>query len=319
MVPELGLESMSSPSSPPKIGDSGKAVVAVERVVSNSGAVELPLLTKANYHEWALVMQVSLEAMELWDAVVAVSKERAKDRRALAAILRAVPPEMKAGLAVKKTAKEAWDAVKSMRVGDDRVKAASVQRLWKEYENVVFRDGESVGDFTMRISGLVGSLREMGETLEDGRVVKKILRVVPKKMKQVAVAIEMLADINAMSVEELVGRLQVAEEADAEEPAADHAGRLFLTEEQWEARRRQRDGKERACNSYARHGSGEKGVGRSGSHDKDDGDASSTSSGARRRYRGRCFNCGVRGHRTRDCRETKERALLADADEPALL
>ena len=83
--------------------------------------------------------------------VEAVSKEHAKDRLALAAILRAVPPEMKAGLVVKKTAKEAWEAVKSMRVGDDRVKAASVQRLWKEYENVVFRNGESVGDFAMHI------------------------------------------------------------------------------------------------------------------------------------------------------------------------
>ena len=107
--------------------------------------------------------------------------------------------------------------------------------------------------------------------------------MVPKKFKQVAVAIEMLTDLNTTSVEELVGRLRVAEDADVEE-AADDVGRLFLTEEQWEARWRQRDGKERACSGYARHGSGEKGVGRSGGHDKDDGDASSTSSGASRRY-----------------------------------
>jgi hypothetical protein len=31
--------------------------------------VELPMLTKGGYQEWALVMQVSLEALELWDAV----------------------------------------------------------------------------------------------------------------------------------------------------------------------------------------------------------------------------------------------------------
>jgi hypothetical protein len=93
---------------------------------------------------------------------------------------------------VKKTVEEAWDVVKKMRVGDNHVKSASVQRLMKEeFENFTFRDKESIDDFTMRISGLVASLRELGEEMEDNCVVKKILRVVPKKVKQVMVAIEM--------------------------------------------------------------------------------------------------------------------------------
>jgi hypothetical protein len=137
-------------------------------------------------------------------AVEAVCKERPKDRRAMVAILRVVPPEMKAGLVVKKTTKEAWEAVKSMRIDDDRVKAASVQHLWKEYENVGFRVGESIGDFALQINSLVASLREMGETLEDHRVMKKILCVVPKRLKQVAVAIEMLTNLNTTTIEELV-------------------------------------------------------------------------------------------------------------------
>jgi hypothetical protein len=158
----------------------------------------------------------------------------------MAAILRAVPSKMKAGLAVKKTAKEAWEAVRSMRIGDDRVKAASMQRLWKEYENVGFRDSESIGDFALRINGLVASLREMGETLEDHRIVKKILRVVPKRLKQVAMAIEMLTDLNTTTIEELVGRLRVAEDVDnddAKQAVAEGIEQLLLTEEQWEARR----------------------------------------------------------------------------------
>jgi hypothetical protein len=179
-----------------------------------------------------------------------MSKERAKDRRALAAILGTVPSEMNTGLSVKKSAKEAWGAVKKIRAGDDRMKSASVQRLMKEFENVAFRDGETVGDFTMRINGLTASLRDLGEVMEDSHVVKKILRMVPKKMKQVVVAIEMLAHINSMSIEELVGRLQVAEDADTEEHAVGNAGQLLLTEEQWEALRRR--GKERAHGGEAR-------------------------------------------------------------------
>jgi hypothetical protein len=38
---------------------------------------------------------------------------------------------MKAGLAVKKSAREAWVSVKNMRGGDDRVWAANMQRLMK--------------------------------------------------------------------------------------------------------------------------------------------------------------------------------------------
>jgi hypothetical protein len=42
-----------------------KLNATVERIILNSGTVELPLLTKTNYHEWSMVMQVSLQAMEL--------------------------------------------------------------------------------------------------------------------------------------------------------------------------------------------------------------------------------------------------------------
>ncbi|KAL6602903.1 hypothetical protein ACP70R_043264 [Stipagrostis hirtigluma subsp. patula] len=294
-------------------GDAPRPVVAERVFTTSGGAVELPMLTKDNYHVWSVVMEVSLEALGLWGAVEGDEVERREDRLALAAILRAVPMELKAGLGKKETAKEAWQAPKTMRVGNDRVKTANVERLLKEFENVAFRDGESVDEFVLRISGLVGSLRELGEEMKDSRVVRKILRVLPKRLKQVAVSIQMLLDLDAMSVEELLGRLRVAEEQDDVEEESAGPARLLLTEEQWEARRRQHGGKE------GRRG-GEKGGGRNGGHGEDD-DASSTSSGASGRHRGRCFTCGERGHIARNCsKPKKEKALLADVDdEPALL
>ena len=148
-----------------------------------------------------------------------------------------------------------------------------------QFDNLTFRDGESVGDFAMRINGLITSLRELGEKIEDSRVVKKVLRVVPRRLKQCAVAIEMFGDLNNMSIEELVGRLQVAEDADAEDREVTNggnAGQLLLTEAQWEAHRRQRRDEERV-----RRAGGEKGAGRSGGCDGDDDDREgSVSSGA---------------------------------------
>ncbi|WVZ56469.1 hypothetical protein U9M48_006990 [Paspalum notatum var. saurae] len=131
--------------------------------------------------------------------------------------------ELKATLAVKETANEAWAAVKTMRVGVDRVKNASKQRLTKEFENLQWKDGESVDDFAVRVNPR--------EEVKDGRVVRKVQWY--RSWKQVAVSIEMLLDLDTMTMEELM--LRVAEDADAEdakeqEVGVERAGQLYLTE-----------------------------------------------------------------------------------------
>jgi len=263
-----------------------------------------------NYREWALEVQCNLEGMELWDAVEGGNAERGKDRRALAVILRGVTPEMKSGLVTKKTVKEAWEAIKSLRVGDTRVQEAKAQHLLKQFENAAFKDGEAIDDFAVRIGSIAAELRELGEDMEDERVIKKMLRVVPSRFNQVACSIEMFVDFKKMSLEELVGRLRVAEErCGGGELGGERTGQLLLTEEQWEARRRQRRNKDRARAGDAQNGRG---------GGRDDDARSTTSLGSGRggsRFRGRCYECGERGHMGKDCRgKKKETALLADVD-----
>ena len=76
--------------SPKDDGSSSARAVVVEHVAAFTG--EVPKLTKVDYQEWVLEMQVHLEGMELWDVVVTGSAKRSKDRRALTVILRGVPP-----------------------------------------------------------------------------------------------------------------------------------------------------------------------------------------------------------------------------------
>jgi hypothetical protein len=130
-----------------------------------------------------------------------------QDRRAQATIIRGVPKEMKASLAQKKPTKEVCEAVKKSCAGDNCMKDASIQRLMKQFKSMAFHDGESVVNFAMRINRLVTSLRELGEEMPDNRVVKKLLHVVPKKLHQVALAVDMFGNLNTMSMKELVGRL----------------------------------------------------------------------------------------------------------------
>jgi hypothetical protein len=72
--------------------------------VASGGTIELLMLMRSNYHDWSLVMKVSLEELGLWEAVEADKAEHREDRLALAAILRAVLVDMKASLAEKKMA-----------------------------------------------------------------------------------------------------------------------------------------------------------------------------------------------------------------------
>ena len=134
------------------------------------------------------------------------------DKTALGVILRTVPLEVLSVLVVKKTAKEAWDTLKVMRMGVHRVREATAQRLRAEFEPINFRDGETLDAFGMRITALVNHLRTLGGHVDEVRVVQKVLRVVPSRYAQIVVAIETLLDLNTITVEELIGRLRTSEE-----------------------------------------------------------------------------------------------------------
>lgn len=73
-------------------------------------------------------------------------------------LLRSVPKDMWQMLGNHKTVKEAWDAVKVMRLRADRVKEVNAQWLLQEFENIIFKEGESVDQFAMRITNLVANL-----------------------------------------------------------------------------------------------------------------------------------------------------------------
>ncbi|CAO2162747.1 unnamed protein product [Urochloa humidicola] len=276
-------------------------------------------------------MKLKMKARHLWEAIEPGGVAPHEDCMALKAIASAVPTEMVASLLTKETALEAWNAVKERRIDSDQVQRTEAQRLLREFENMCFTSSESIDDYTMRLQNIVATLETVGETIPPRRVVEKLLRTVPKSLRQVAVAIQVSADLATLTLEDASGRLRAAEEVEAEDdgalpPGAD--GKLLLTMEQWDARRRERREKERA--HVRGDGGREKKGGRSGgrvdsSDDNDDDGGSSVRSGTSRRRRssgkGRCFNCGVRGHFSRECpKPRKKEALYGNADEePTLL
>jgi hypothetical protein len=164
-------DSSSLPSSgsaagktPPGSGGNNGSDGSGQRVVReiDVGPANWSLLTKTNYTEWALIMKIKLRARYLWEAIKPGDVTLQEDRMALDAITSAVPQEMLASLAVKATAAEAWEAVRSLRIGSEAVRNARAQRLRTEFESIRFKEGETVDDFTMRLGSLVAKLDTLG-------------------------------------------------------------------------------------------------------------------------------------------------------------
>jgi|UPI0001A86C5A hypothetical protein len=255
--------------------------------------------------------------------------ERRRDRLALAAILRGVPEEMHTMLLGKKSFKEAWEAIKTMRLGADRVKEVDAQKLLAEFESIAFKLGEAIDDFAVRISKLASDLRGLGETSVDDTRVVKFLRVVPSRYNQVAVAIEMSSDLKTLSIDEFVGCLRAAE--DRFEPfveqVTEKTGKLLLTEEEWTARNKSRIVPDSLSSSGGRGGGGryvkkEKTGARGGSDTRDAG-VKLTSMGTPR-WRGKCCKCGIYRHFTKECltkvqKEERHEAAHVAADGEAAL
>src|SRR5438128_87653 len=120
------MSSSTRGESPPPMpsGERPRATVdpddgRVVRVIRKVGGANYPILNETTYNDWLLVMKVMLEARGLWPTCDLGGVSHQDDRMALEALIRAVPPEMVSTVVVKAMAKEAWNTIKTLRVGND--------------------------------------------------------------------------------------------------------------------------------------------------------------------------------------------------------
>lgn len=210
----------------------------METSKTKEGTVGLsyPMLTRSNYTAWSLKMKVFMKAQGVWGAIEEKEPKATVDEKtiqiALAAIYQGVSEVILLTIAEKETAKEAWDAIKVLCMGAERVKEAKVQTLRAEFESLVMKETDQVDDFCMKLSGIVTNIRVLGETMEEASVVRKILRAVLDKFLQIASNIEQFGDMKVMMVEEVVGHLKAHEER-MKSRTENASGQLLLTQEEW--------------------------------------------------------------------------------------
>jgi hypothetical protein len=125
-------------------------------------------------------MRVRLQVRHMWEAVRYGDVDYYVDRWALDALIAAVPSEMQFSLSKKQTVKEAWDVIATARIGSNRSRKTTLQALRKEWENLTFKPGEDVDDFTLRLNTLQQKMVQFDDdTYSEERVIEKLFRASP--------------------------------------------------------------------------------------------------------------------------------------------
>lgn len=317
-----------------------------EEMTGNNGekdgqvTLHYPMLSRMNYTAWAIKMKVFMQAQGVWDAVeprtANTAVEVKKDKMALAAIYQSIPEDLLLGLAEKKSSKEAWEALKTQFMGEERVRTARIQTLKAEFESLNMKESEGVDEFAVKVSNIVSTMRALGDMVEESYVVKKLLRAVPSKFLQIASTLEQFGDLDKMTVEEVIGRLKAHEERMKGHGDSDDR-KLLLTHQEWSERNKKKEegdsrsksnrggfgGSRGRGRGRGRDGGGRGGRGRGRSHYQKDGGRGSSSNQDKSKIQ--CYNCQQFGHYAGECpNPRKERSyennlIQHEDNEPALL
>ena len=124
-------------------------------------------------------MRIRLQVRYMWEAVQYGDVDYDEDRRALDALVAAVPAEMQFSLSQKRPAKEAWDAIAAARIGSNRTRKTTLQALRREWENLAFKPGEDVDDFALRLNTLLQKMVQFGDDTYDEESRREALSLRP--------------------------------------------------------------------------------------------------------------------------------------------
>ena len=88
---------------------------------------------------------------------------------------------------------------------------SKLQRLTTSFEEIKMEEDESFDEFYTKLKDIVNSAFNLGKTILEPKVLRKVPRSLPKRFHAKITAIEELKDIEKIPLTELVGNLQTYE------------------------------------------------------------------------------------------------------------
>ena len=131
--------------------------------------------------------------------------------RELNALFSAVTNEEFKKISSTETAEEAWTILQTTYEGTKVVKDSKLQRLTTNFEKIKMEEDESFDEsfdeFYAKLKDIVNSAFNLGETIPEPKIVRKVFRSLPERFHAKITAIEESKNIDKIPLTELVGNL----------------------------------------------------------------------------------------------------------------
>ena len=131
--------------------------------------------------------------------------------RALNALFSTVTNEEFKKISSTKIAKKAWTILQTTYEGTKAIKDSKLQRLTSSFEKIKIKEDESFDEFYTKLKDIVNSAFNLGETIPEPKIGRKVLRSLPERFHTKITVIEESKDIDKAPLTELVGNLQTYE------------------------------------------------------------------------------------------------------------
>ena len=129
--------------------------------------------------------------------------------KALNALFSAITNEEFKKISSTETAQEAWTILQTTYEGTKAVKDSKLQRLTTSFEEINMEEDESFDESYAKLKDIVNSVFNLGETIPEPKIVRKVLRSLLERFHAKIMAIEESKDIDKISLTELVSNLQI--------------------------------------------------------------------------------------------------------------
>ena len=128
--------------------------------------------------------------------------------RALKALFSVVTNEEFKKTSSIETVKEAWTILQTIYEGTKAVKDSKLQRLITSFEEIKTKEDKSFDKFYAKLKDIVNLAFNLGETILEPKIVRKVLRYLLERFQAKITAIEESKDNEKILLTKLVGNLQ---------------------------------------------------------------------------------------------------------------
>ena len=145
------------------------------------------------------------EVLADWDN--AKIKAKNFNKRALNALFSVVTNEEFKKISSTEISKEAWTILQKTYEGTKAVKDSKFQRLTTSFEESKMEEDESFNEFYAKLKDIVNSAFNFRETIHEPKIMRNVLKSLPKRFHAKITIIEESKDIYKIPLTELAGNL----------------------------------------------------------------------------------------------------------------